>query len=212
MQTLGNIRNEFSKNSLDTDDVHPSPVEQFQMWLHEAMMSAIPEPTAMTLSTCTTEGRPSSRIVLLKEAGMDGFVWFTNYQSRKGNELAVNPNAALNFFWPEMERQIRVEGKVEKVTVEESDAYFTSRPPGSRIAAAVSPQSRVISSRRELDLLFESLAARFPDGNVARPAHWGGYRLIPDYFEFWQGRPNRLHDRITYRLVNGSWIIERLGA
>lgn len=212
MPSLHQIRNEFSKSSLHRSSMETSPFAQFKKWMDEALGADIPEPTAMTLSTCNAQGRPSSRTVLLKDADDKGFTFFTNYHSRKGAELDANPFASLLFFWPLLERQIRIEGKVEKTSQVISDQYFNSRPIESRIAAIVSPQSKVVASRDELDTLYNMYKRNHSTDAIERPAHWGGYRLIPDCFEFWQGRPNRLHDRIVYKWTGTDWVMERLGA
>jgi pyridoxamine 5'-phosphate oxidase len=191
-------------------DADPDPLRQFQRWFDAAVAAGLPEPNAMTLATCTADGVPSARIVLLKICDERGLAFFTNYRSRKARELANNPRAALVFFWPALERQVRVEGRVEQVSAEESDVYFASRPVNSRLGAWASDQSAVIPSRDELERKQHEFEAQFPDGRVPRPPHWGGYRVVPDVFEFWQGRPSRLHDRLRYRRVEGRWVIERL--
>ncbi len=191
--------------------VSPDPVEQFRTWLAAAEAAGLINPEAMTLATATPDGRPSARMVLLKGVNERGFVFFTNYESRKAAELEANPRAALVFYWPALERQVRVEGRVERTTAAESDAYFRSRPWGSRLGALASPQSRVIPGRDVLERRMEELLRRYPDHDIPRPAHWGGYRLIPVLFEFWQGQPNRLHDRLCYeRRADGGWDIRRL--
>lgn len=207
--SVADIRQKYEKFELLEASLAATPLEQFSIWFNEALQAQVPEPNAMTLATTTTEGRPSARIVLLKGYDEQGFVFFTNYTSRKGKELAANPYASLLFFWPALERQVRLEGSIEKVTAAESDEYFHSRPLGSRIGAWVSPQSQPIT-RAELEsrtlTLTESLGS-----NPERPDHWGGYRLKPDYVEFWQGRPSRLHDRLVFqRDDNGPWSRLRL--
>lgn len=207
---LADLRKEYTLNGLDTDDVHPDPIAQFRQWFEAALQAGIPEPNAMHLTTIGPNGRPSGRIVLVKDVDERGFTFYTNYESQKGTELTAHPVASLTFFYPELERQIRVEGQVEKVSAEESDAYFASRPRGSQIGAWVSHQSAVIAGREVLEQRQQELERRFDGQPVPRPPHWGGFRVVPDRVEFWQGRPSRLHDRIRYRLDNGAWIIERI--
>lgn len=207
---LRDIRKDY-KHGFIEDEVFPlEPVSWFRKWLNEAMESGEPEPTAMVLATVSAECRPSSRVVLLKSVDEDGFVFFTNYLSRKGVHLAGNQFAALTFFWPLTERQVRIEGIVAKVGEDESDSYFYSRPLESRINAVISPQSSVISSRVQLEQDREKLVFSEESGSIARPQHWGGYRLKPDRIEFWQGRPGRLHDRIQFLLEGNSWSVDRL--
>ena len=197
-------------NTLNESDVDPNPLKQFEAWYGEALASGVPEADAMTLATATTDGAPDARIVLLKSFDGRGFVFFTNYQSRKAEELAANGRACLLFYWLPLKRQVRIEGTVEKVSAAESDDYFHTRPWGSKLGAWASDQSRVITSRENLEKRFAEFELEFAD-NVPRPPHWGGYRLIPTAIEFWQGRDNRLHDRIRYRLQpDKSWRIERL--
>lgn len=207
---LANRRREYSQSELSKKSVASDPFEQFDKWLNEALASDLPEPTAMTLSTAAADGRPSSRVVLLKGFDKDGFVFFTNYKSRKGRELDANPVAAVNFFWPELERQVNVSGAVMKISGDESDEYFASRPYTSRIGAWASNQSEPIESRTEIMKRAAVMAAKHPLGHVPRPPHWGGFRLAPDRFEFWQGRPSRLHDRIVYAASESGWTLSRL--
>lgn len=206
---IADLRKDYKVASLAEKDVAVSPFTQFEKWLNEAIAAELPEPNAMTLATVGDDNRPSTRIVLIKEFDARGPVWFTNYQSRKGRELAANKFAAIQFHWVELERVVRIEGAVEKISDTESDTYFNSRPLDSRIGAWASPQSEVISSRAVLVGRAAEYAAKFML-KPPRPPHWGGYRLIPDRFEFWQGRSSRLHDRILYRLHEDAWHIERL--
>lgn len=195
---------------LTEDRIDPDPFLQFAEWYREALSAGLKEPTAMTLATASADGEPSARMVLLKGFDDRGFLFFTNYESRKGRDLTENPRAALVFYWAELERQVRISGDVERTSAEESDDYFESRGFGSRISAATSRQSSVISSRAELERAWQELRARCADGRVPRPAEWGGFRLRPAWIEFWQSRPDRLHDRLRYRAANGSWSLERL--
>ncbi|MBW4690424.1 MAG: pyridoxamine 5'-phosphate oxidase [Lyngbya sp. HA4199-MV5] len=209
-QSIADLRQNYTLQALNEADVDPDPIKQFQQWLEEAIAAQLPEPNAMTLATATREGIPSARIVLLKGLDDRGFVFYTNYDSRKGQELADNPHAALVFLWTVLERQVRVEGHVEKIAAVETDAYFQSRPLASRLGAWASEQSRVIPDREVLEQRFAELKATYADESVPRPTHWGGYRVIPKQIEFWQGRTSRLHDRLRYRLEQGPWLLERL--
>lgn len=208
---IADIRKDYRLQTLDETGVAADPIQQFGIWWQEALQSEIVEVNAMTLATANEQGVPSARIVLLKGYDERGFVFFSNYESKKAGDLQVNPVASLVFFWKELERQVRISGSVEKVTELESDQYFQSRPEGSRIGAWASPQSTVISSRQVIEEKVEALQAAFEGKEIPRPLHWGGYRVVPTRIEFWQGRSSRLHDRIQYTLQpDGNWIIERL--
>ncbi len=209
-QSIADIRKDYKLRSLLEEDVLSDPIEQFTTWWEEAVKSKIEEVNAMTLATASTEGVPSARIVLLKGLTKEGFIFFTNYRSDKGKELEINPKAALVFFWKELERQVRIEGTVSKVSVEESEAYFTSRPVASKIGAWASPQSTFIPGRNVLEENVLKYKEKFGEENIPKPPHWGGYIVRPFRMEFWQGRRSRLHDRILYMLDNNNWTINRL--
>jgi len=199
------LRKEYRKAALDETHTDSNPFNQFKQWFEEALEAKLPEPNAFVLSTVNQNGQPSARVVLLKDATEHGFTFYTNYTSRKGLEIETHPLGCITFFWHELERQIRIEGKLERVGEQESDNYFALRPKGSQIGAWASPQSERITSRKELEIREEKFIAEFGDGVISRPAHWGGYELIPNYFEFWQGRENRMHDRICYSLQANEW-------
>ncbi len=206
---IADLRKSYEQAELDESAAAQRPLAQFEAWLQQAIDARLPEPNAMTLATVSADGRPSTRIVLIKGVDARGLVWYTNYQSRKGQELTLRPVAALQFHWVELERVVRIEGAVERVTDSESDAYYASRPLDSRLGAWASPQSQVIASRAVLVAQAARYATQFAL-SPPRPPHWGGYRLIPDCWEFWQGRKSRLHDRLRYRLQEGQWLRERL--
>lgn len=211
MQRLADLRKDYSMFSLDNTTVLPDPMDQFQKWFDESIKAEVPEPNAMNLATVNEIGRPSSRIVLLKGIESKHFLFYTNYLSKKGKELENNPACALTFFWPELERQIRIEGIADRVDAATSDAYFKSRPRGSQIGAWASPQSSLISERTILEERVEKMESKFSGlDELPRPHQWGGYKVDPFLIEFWQGRPNRLHDRIQYTRPNGIWEIHRL--
>lgn len=210
-QEIRNLRKDYTRHSLDEKDVANNPFQQFQTWMQEAIKADVHEPNAMHLATVKANGRPAGRVVLLRGLDDAGFSFFTNYNSNKGQQLAGSGFAALTFFWPELERQIRIEGSIAKLNDKENDDYFYSRPRGNRLSAWASPQSQPIANREELEKLAQLLEAQYPEPqHIPRPPHWGGFRLLPDSIEFWQGRASRLHDRIRYRKENAAWIIERL--
>jgi pyridoxamine 5'-phosphate oxidase len=208
-RVIADLRKSYERDELDESASHADPLQQFELWMQQALSAELPEPNAMTVATVGADGRPSTRVVLIKGYDARGIVWFTNYDSRKGRELAGHPFAALQFHWVELERVVRIEGRVEKVDEAESDAYFKTRPLDSRIGAWASPQSQVIESRAVLVANAARFGAKFLL-HPPRPPHWGGYRLVPDRWEFWQGRKSRLHDRLRYRQDGGHWVRERL--
>ncbi|NJO01834.1 MAG: pyridoxamine 5'-phosphate oxidase [Bacteroidia bacterium] len=209
-EKIARLRRDYTLRQIEVEDMHPDPVQQLQKWLDEAIHSEVPEPTAMSLSTVSAEGKPSCRIVLLKGLESDALVFYTNYESQKGREMAINPQVCLNFFWPELERQIRIEGEVSKLDALASARYFHSRPRESQIGAWASPQSQQIESREILERQFKEFTEKFRDQEIPLPSHWGGYRVRPYGLEFWQGRPSRLHDRIRYTHAEAQWKIGRL--
>lgn len=211
MDNIDKIRRDYMLKSLDDQDVLPDPFEMFVLWFDEALKSNIKDANAMTLATVNVNGQPSTRIVLLKGIEGGGFVFFTNYLSKKGSDIEVNPLVSLCYFWPELERQVRIDGKCEKISRAESESYFRSRPYESQIGAWASAQSAQIDSRHQLQEAFDELRKKYPDvDSVPYPKHWGGYRVFPDYFEFWQGRASRLHDRYCYKMIGDKWSTARL--
>jgi pyridoxamine 5'-phosphate oxidase len=211
IEGLSALRHDYDAHGLRRADLHPNPIEQFRAWFAAALAADIRDVNAMSLATATPDGKPSVRIVLLKNVDSRGFSFFTNYDSEKGQQLDANPRAALCFYWTKLERQIRISGPVERTSREDSAAYFHSRPVGSRLGAWASKQSEVVDARQVLDSRLTEMTERFENGDVPLPPHWGGYRVKPDKFEFWQGRPNRLHDRFSYsRRADGAWQIDRL--
>jgi pyridoxamine 5'-phosphate oxidase len=210
-KSIADLRKDYTLKDLNEKEIDPDPFIQFKIWFNQSVAAQLPEPNAMTLATCTPDGKPSARMVLLKDIDERGFVLFTNYKSQKGQEISVNPQAALVFWWAELERQVRIVGTVEKISSAQSDSYFEVRPPFSRLGAWASNQSQVIANRDVLEAQLIEFQRQYENQEVPRPPHWGGFRVIPQEIEFWQGRSSRLHDRLRYTLVdNGNWKIERL--
>ncbi len=210
MTKIADLRKNYTQAGLLETDVACDPFQQFELWFEQAVAANLLEPNAMTIATVTAEGKPSARIVLLKGFDERGFVFYTNYDSQKGVELQQCPYAALVFLWGDLERQVRIEGKVELVPIEEATAYFHSRPASSQLGAWASEQSTVIANRSILETRLQQLEAEYADREIPKPAHWGGFRVVPTELEFWQGRPSRLHDRLRYQLIDGVWKIDRL--
>lgn len=209
--SISDLRQNYTLDGLTEAQADSNPFKQFEVWFNQAILAQLNEPNAMTLATVNHEGKPSARMVLLKNFNEDGFVFFTNYESQKGSHLQENPWAALVFWWAQLERQVRIEGKVEKITEQESNEYFQNRPKGSQLGAYASEQSKIIESREILQERLEYFAEKFQDKNIPCPSNWGGFRVIPSKIEFWQGRTNRLHDRLCYTLQNdGNWLRQRL--
>ena len=207
---LRDIRNNYQKFELKESEINKDPIKQLNDWLNEAIKEEVHEPNAMVLSTIDTNGNPDSRVVLLKDINAEGLVFFTNYNSKKGRQITNNPNVSVDIFWPQMQRQVRIKGKADKISEEDSSEYFRTRPDESKLGAWASPQSRIIENRNVLNESYKKYEQYFENHEIQKPSHWGGYLIRPKYFEFWQGRPNRLHDRLEYILDENEWIIHRL--
>lgn len=210
MKWLFQLRRDYKAHKLDRDDLNTNPVKEFDKWFKRAVKSEQYEPNAMAMATASAVGKPSVRYVLLKNYNKDGFVFYTHYESRKGQEIQENPHGAFVFFWPVLQQQVRIEGRIEKLNNRDSDLYFDNRPDGSKIGAWASPQSKSIPSRKHLEEIKLEFENKFRESSIPRPAHWGGFRIIPERMEFWQGRKDRLHDRFVYELIGSEWKIERL--